>query len=145
MSQTFRILLRRLVLFFFWFSITNLWNKINKLLSIFLEQWMTKNTFWVIFSRLVESIHVQLSDEGVYFVMAEIFGQNNLLELIDVLDDEFSACGAPVNDSWELLILNKTTCTFRISKVFAINPATSFVSWLISWLASILGCKFLKN
>jgi hypothetical protein len=59
--------------------------------------------------------------------VTEIFGQNNLLKLVDVLDDELSASRAPVNNAGKVLILNKRIYTLRISKVLAINPATSFV------------------
>jgi len=56
----------------------------------------------------METIHVQLSDERIYFVVAEVFGQYNLLKFVDVFDDEFSASWTPINNSGEVLILNKT-------------------------------------
>jgi len=62
--------------------------------------------------------------------VTEKFRENNLLKLVDVLNDELSARWAPVNNSREVLILNKRRGTLRISKVLAINPATSLVSSL---------------
>jgi hypothetical protein len=40
----------------------------------------------------MESIHVELSDKTIDFVVSEIFWKDYLLKLVDVLDDEFSAC-----------------------------------------------------
>ena len=50
---------------------------------------MTENTLRVISSAFVKAVHIELSDEGVHFAVAEVSGKDYGLELIDVLDDEF--------------------------------------------------------
>lgn len=75
----------------------------------------------------MEAIHIELPYEAVDFVMPKISRQNNLLKLIDIFDDKLHTCWGPVSDFVELIILNKKSRTFRISKVFAMNPATSVV------------------
>lgn len=50
---------------------------------------MAENTLRVISSAFVEAVHIELSDEGVHFAVAEVSGKDDGLELIDVLDDEF--------------------------------------------------------
>lgn len=77
----------------------------------------------------MEAIHVELSYEAVDFIVAEIAGKDDLLELVDILDDEFDSRWRPVCDFIELFVLGKKTCTFNISKVLAIKPATSAVSF----------------
>jgi hypothetical protein len=52
---------------------------------------MTENTFGVISSTFVKTIHVELPDKGVYFAMPEVFRQHYLLKLTDIPNDEFSA------------------------------------------------------
>lgn len=52
---------------------------------------MAENTFRVVSSTLVKTIHVELPDKGVHFAVPEVFGQDYLLELVDILNDEFSA------------------------------------------------------
>jgi hypothetical protein len=71
----------------------------EQVLSIFLEQRVTEDTFGVFLSGLVETIHIQLSDEAVDFVVSKEFGEHNLLKLVDVLDDELCSCGGPIDDS----------------------------------------------
>jgi len=52
---------------------------------------MAENTFGVISSTFVKTIHVELSDKGVHFTVSKVFWQHNLLEFVDILNDEFSA------------------------------------------------------
>ena len=52
---------------------------------------MTKNTFGIIFSRFVKTIHIELPDEAVDFFVAEIFREYDFLELIDIFDDKILA------------------------------------------------------
>jgi hypothetical protein len=75
---------------------------------------MAENTFGVLFSGLVEAIHVELSDEAVHLVMAEIPRKNILLELCDIFDDKFNSRWGPVNNFGKLVILNKNRYTLRI-------------------------------
>jgi hypothetical protein len=66
---------------------------------------MTENTFGVIGSAFVEAVHVELPDEGVHFAVTEVFGENYLLELIGIFNDELGAVGSPIDDLAELLVL----------------------------------------
>lgn len=86
---------------------------------------MAEHALGVVCTGLMETVHVQLSDEAVDLVVAEVAREDNLLELVDVFDDELNARWRPVCDFIELFVLGKITCTFKISKVFAIKPATS--------------------
>lgn len=86
---------------------------------------MAENTFGVVSSTFVEAIHVELPDKGVHFAMTEVFGEDQLLKLISILDDELGAIGSPINDLGKLFILGKNKTTLRISKVFEMKPATS--------------------
>ena len=73
-------------------------NLLEQFLFIFLEQRVAEDTFGMFFPGLVEAVHVELSNETVDLVVPEVFGKHNLLKLVDVLDDEFSACARPVNN-----------------------------------------------
>lgn len=77
----------------------------------------------------MEAVHVELSYEAVDFIVAEIAREDDLLELVDILDDKFDSGWCPVCDFIELFVLGKKNCTFNISKVLAIKPATSAVSF----------------
>lgn len=66
---------------------------------------MAEHTFGVVCATLMKAVHVELSDEGIHFAVAEVLGEHYLLELVDVLDDEFAAVGRPVDYFGELLIL----------------------------------------
>ena len=68
---------------------------------------MTEDTLSVICTGLMEAVHVQLPDEAVDFVVAEIARQDNLLELRNILDDELAARWSPKSNLVELIILNK--------------------------------------
>jgi hypothetical protein len=75
----------------------------------------------------VEAVHVELADKAVDFVVAEVSGEDDLLELVDILDDKLDSGWRPVGDFIELIVLGKKNSTFNISKVLAIKPATSAV------------------
>ena len=66
---------------------------------------MAENTFGVISSTFVKAIHVKLPYKGVHFAVTEVFGEYYLLELIGILNDEFSAIDSPIYDLANLLIL----------------------------------------
>lgn len=89
---------------------------------------MAEDALRVVCSRFVEAVHVKLTDKAVDFVVSEVAGKDDLLELIDVFDDELDPRWRPICDFIEFLVLGKKNCTFNISKVLAINPATSTVS-----------------
>lgn len=56
---------------------------------------MSEDNFGLIFPGLVESIHVELSDEAVEVAMSEVFGKDLALEFINVFDQELFAVGCP--------------------------------------------------
>lgn len=99
----------------------------DELRSASLEGGMAEHTLGVIRPAFVEPVHVELTYERVHFVVAEVLGQYYLLELGDILDDELCARGSPICNLGEIFILHPTTSTLSISKVFAMNPATSLV------------------
>lgn len=52
---------------------------------------MTEHAFGVICSTFVETVHVELADKRVHFGVSEVSGQDDGLELVDVLDDKLRA------------------------------------------------------
>lgn len=52
---------------------------------------MAEHTFGVISSTFVETVHVELADKRVHFGVSEVSGQDDCLELVDVLDDKLRA------------------------------------------------------
>ena len=97
------------------------------LLSTPIEGWMAENAFGVISAGFMKTIHVELSNEAIHFVVSEVSRKDNLLKFIDILDDEFKSGWGPVGNFRELLILNVMKNTLRISKVLAMKPAISLV------------------
>ena len=69
---------------------------------VHLEEFVFEGALEVVVFHLVETIHVQLPNEAVHFLVAEVVGQDDFLELEDVLDDELGAAAGPVYD---LLVL----------------------------------------
>lgn len=94
-------------------------------LSVAEEGRVAEDALAVIGAGLVEAVHVELPDERVHFVVAEVAGQYDLLELVDVLDHELRPIARPKNYLPELLLLPHSIGTCRISKVLAMKPATS--------------------
>lgn len=86
---------------------------------------MAEDTFSVVFTGLVKPVHIKLPDEAIDFPMAEIFREDDFLELVDVFNDEISTGGSPEYNFGILVVLNKQTITFKISKVLATKPAIS--------------------
>lgn len=86
---------------------------------------MAKDTFGIILARLMKAIHVELADKAVDLFVAEVFGQDYFLELVDVLDDKVLASRSPEYNFSVFLILNNKCYTFNIQNVLATNPATS--------------------
>lgn len=77
---------------------------------------MAEYTPSVFFACLMEPIHVELPDETVDVPMPEVFGQHNLLELVDVLDDELAAVRRPKDYFVELCILYKVDPVHLVSR-----------------------------
>ena len=84
---------------------------------------MTEDTFRVVGSAFVEAVHIELSDERVHFGVSEVAGEDDGLELVDVLDDELRARWSPVCYFGKFLILDDKIGTLSISKVLAMKPA----------------------
>lgn len=95
---------------------------------------MLECAFEVVMFHFVEAIHVELPDETVHLFMPEVSGEDDLLKLHDVLDDELTATGGPVNDLLILLHLRPTILTPKISKALLTKPATSASSCYLSQL-----------
>lgn len=66
---------------------------------------MAEHALGVISPGLMKAIHVELPHEAIDLVMPEVSRQDNLLKLIDILYDEFTAGGRPICDLIELFIL----------------------------------------
>lgn len=49
---------------------------------------MAEYALGVICAALVESIHVELADEGIHLAVTEVSGEDDGLKFVDVLDDE---------------------------------------------------------
>ena len=81
---------------------------------ISLEKRMTKNVFSWLLPRFVKTIHVELANETIYFLVAEILGEHNFLKLVDVFDDEILAGCSPEYNFSVFLILNNKSYTFNI-------------------------------
>jgi hypothetical protein len=77
----------------------------GRVLAIPEEEGVAEDAFGVVCARLVEAVHVELPDEAVDLVVAEVAGEHDLLELVDVLDHELEAGGRPVCDLVELFVL----------------------------------------
>ena len=69
------------------------------------EEGMAENIFTGIFTRLMEAVHVELSDETVDIPMSEELGKDVVLKLIDLLDGELTAVGHPVDDGLVFFVL----------------------------------------
>lgn len=63
----------------------------KKVLSILEEKGMAEDALGVVCAGLVEAVHVELSDKAVDFVVAEVSGEHDLLELVDVLYHELDS------------------------------------------------------
>ena len=59
---------------------------------------MTENIFAGVFATFVETVHVELTYEGVDIAVAKVFGEDVVLEVIDLFDGELASIRHPVND-----------------------------------------------
>jgi hypothetical protein len=83
-------------------------------LSVFLEELMSEGAFEVVVFDLMETIHVELPDEAVHFVVSEVAREDDFLEFFDVLYDEFESVRCPVDDLLILFNLNIQKNTLKI-------------------------------
>lgn len=90
---------------------------------------MAKNAFRIIFSGLMETIHVELSNETVDFLVTEVSREDNFLKFVGILYHKIFAWRAPEYYLTKFLILNNKKNTLRISKVFPTKPATYTSCW----------------
>ena len=86
-------------------------NQLKKVFSSFLKIWMAKDVSRRVFSRFVEIIHVELSNERMDIAMPEVIWQNIILESIRISDSKFFAGSKPVNDLMILRILDDILLT----------------------------------
>ena len=63
----------------------------KNVLSVLEEVGVAEHAFGVIGSAFVETVHVELADKRVHFRVSEVSGQDDGLELVDVLDDKLRA------------------------------------------------------
>jgi hypothetical protein len=75
---------------------------------------MTEDTFRVVCTGFMKSVHVELSDKAIHLVVAKIAREHNLLEFVDVLDDELRTRWSPVSNFSKLIILNQKRITLKI-------------------------------
>lgn len=75
---------------------------------------VAEGAFEVVVFDFVEAVHVELPDEAVHFVVAEVPGQYDFLQLLDILDDKFQAVAGPVDNLLVLFHLNYMTNTLNI-------------------------------
>jgi DNA-binding MltR family transcriptional regulator len=70
-----------------------------------LEVGVLEGAFEVIMLGFVKTIHVQLPDKAIHFVMTEIFRQDDLFEFDYVLDCELASTRRPIDDLEEIWLL----------------------------------------
>ena len=69
------------------------------------EVWVTEDVLAGVFATFVEAIHVKLSYERVDISVSEVFGEDVVLEVIDLFDGELPSVGHPVNDRLVVFVL----------------------------------------
>ena len=70
-------------------------NQLKKVFSSFLKIWMAKDVSRRVFSRFVEIIHVELSDEGGKVPVPEVDRQDLFLETVNIKDSEVCSLFIP--------------------------------------------------
>ena len=70
-----------------------------------LEEGMTEYIFGGVFPAFMEAIHIELSDEGVDIAVPEVFGEDVILEVIDLFDGELASIIHPMDDRLVLLVI----------------------------------------
>lgn len=69
------------------------------------EEGVAEDIFAGVLATLVEAIHVKLTNEGVDIAVSEVFGEDVVLEVIDLLDGKLAPVGHPVNDCLVVFVL----------------------------------------
>ena len=64
----------------------------------FQEEGMAEDIFAGVFATFVEAVHIKLTDEGVDIAVTEVFGEDVVLEVIDLFDGELAPVSHPVDD-----------------------------------------------
>lgn len=82
-------------------------DEMEELRMAFEEVAVAKNIFGGLLSRFMEAIHVELAYEAVDVPVPEVFGEDALLELLDVLDGELFAVGGPLYDLLIFFVLSR--------------------------------------
>jgi hypothetical protein len=68
------------------------------------EEGMAEDVLGRVLATLVEAIHVELAYEGVDIAVAEVLGQNVILEVINFLDGELTTITHPMDNSLIVLV-----------------------------------------
>lgn len=68
------------------------------------EVGMAEYVFAGVFAALVKTVHIELAYEGVNVSVAEVLGEDMILEVIDLFDGELTPVGHPVDDGLVLLV-----------------------------------------
>lgn len=68
------------------------------------EEGMAEDIFAGIFAAFMEAIHIELANEGVDIAVAEVFGEDMILEVIDLFDGKLASVGHPVDDRFVFLV-----------------------------------------
>lgn len=66
---------------------------------------MTENALGVIFSRLMEAIHIKLSNKTIHLSVPKVTREHYVLEFVDILYYELFSGSFPLNNFCILLIL----------------------------------------
>lgn len=78
------------------------------------ELLVLENIFVLLVAYFVKVIHVELSHEGGEVTMAKVDGENLLLKLVDVDDDEVGAFLVPGHHILIIVVLNRNRRTYKI-------------------------------
>ncbi len=73
-------------------------NKVQDLWLPAEEEGMAEDVFAGVFSTFVKAVHVELANERVDVAVSEVFGEDMILEVVDLLDGELASVSHPVDD-----------------------------------------------
>ena len=71
----------------------------------FQEEGMAEDILAGVFATFVEAVHVELSDERVDVAVSEVFGEDVVLEVVNLFDGELASVGHPVDDRLVVFVL----------------------------------------
>lgn len=78
------------------------------------ELFVLENIFVLLVANFVKVVHIELPHEGGEVAMAKIDGENLLLKLVDVDDDEIGAFLVPRHNILIVVVLNRNRRTYKI-------------------------------